>query len=447
MKLNVGLISVGYPNFRVDIAKENLDETVNILKELDLNLIYSNEVSTNIEDTDNFIKEMKLEDIDLIIIQNGTFADGNHIIKITEKFKNIPILLWGFPEPKAGEYNYIAINSMTGFNMYTSFLYKLKIPFNYVFGRPSDEKVINKVKNNIKALQVKKKLENSKFCIIGGRAPGFYLSSVDEMRYRKEVGPEIIYYSIASLLKDASNLDKERVENEINVYKSQFKIKTTNEAIEKSARVYLVIKDFMKENNVDAFTIKCWPEMQEIYNFAPCVVLSRLNSEGVMVACEGDVPGLTTMYIENLLTEKSIFFADLVNINENGTAKLWHCGCAPYKLACKNKEVSLTEHPTIKNGIGMSTEFEMTKGRVSMCKLKEDKDKYKFFVASGESVTEDRKVTGNQMDIKFDSSNEDLLNCIVKNGIEHHYAIVQEDIKDKLEILCKWMNIDIVEPS
>ncbi|MFD3157859.1 L-fucose/L-arabinose isomerase family protein [Haloimpatiens sp. FM7330] len=444
MKLNVGLICFGYPNFRVDIAKKTLDKSIELLKKEDINLISHDEVIVDASVTNKVVQDMKLKNIDLLIIQNGTFSDGNHIIKIIENLKDTPILLWGLPEPKAGEFKYIALNSMTAFNMFTSFLYKYKVSFNYVFGNVEDAKVQKGIKDNIEALKVNKKLRNSKFCIIGGRAPGFYLSNVDELRFRKEIGPEIVYYSLAQLLNDVKELDEAIIKEVVEEINKTGRVTSSSEALEKTARVYLAIKKFIKSNNVQAFTIKCWPEMQSLYNFAPCTVLSKFNSEGIMASCEGDIPGLVTMYIQNILTDKSVFFADLVNVNDNGTVKLWHCGCAPYKLACDEKKIEFTQHPTIKNGIGMSVEFEMNKGRLVMCKFKEDDEKYKLLIAPGTGVKEDRVLTGNQADIKFDADNEKLLRCIVENGIEHHYSIVYEDIVDKLEVLCKWMNIEAI---
>lgn len=445
MKTRVGLVSFGYPNFRVDLAQNTLNQTIEILKQENIELIAYESVITEVSQTSEMIEKLNQQMVDMIIIQNGTFSDGNHIIKIAEKMSEVPILLWAFPEPKAGECNYIARNSMTAFNMFTSFLHKLQIPFQYVFGNVENIATVQKVKNHIQAIGIKKKLRNATFCIVGGRAPGFYLSSVDELRYRKEIGPEIIYYSIAQLVEDAKQIDKDLVEKEVNkMNQLASTITTTKEAVEKSCRVYLALMNFKKANKVDAFTIKCWPEMQTLYHFAPCGVLSRMNSEGIMVSCEGDIPGLTTMYIEHLFTNQAVFFADMVNINENGTMKLWHCGCAPYQLACEQSQIALSEHPTIKNGIGMAVEFEMNKGRIVMCKVKEGAKGYQLFMAPGEAVTPDRMLTGNQIDIRFDRSSEEVLQTIVENGIEHHYGIVFEDILDKMECLCKWMNIEVI---
>lgn len=440
MKLNVGLVSFGFPNFRYDIAQTYLEKAFDWLNEKNINLTYFNEILIDESKVDEAIEGLKNAHIDLIIIQIGTYSFGNSMLKITERLAGVPIFLWSFPEPIVEGYDTIPLNSLCGLNMYSSFLKKIKVDFSYAYGEVDDEKTLLKIENTIEALKVKKILKNSKFCIIGGRVPGFYLSNVDELRFRHEIGVEIDYYSLAALLVDAENISEDRVEEEVSKMYGEAKISTLPEMIEKTARVQLAIEDFKNTNNIDAFAIKCWPDFQSIYNFAPCGVVSRLTNGGTMVSCEGDITGLATMYIEHLFTNKPPFLTDLVNINYNGVLKAWHCGPAASDLA-DGGEIEYSMHPTIKDDIGMSVQFTMQKGPLVMAKLSEGEDKYKLFFVKGEGVEVDREIKGSQADIKLNSDSVDVLDTIINEGIEHHYSIIYEDISDKLLELCKWMKL------
>lgn len=52
--------------------------------------------------------------------------------------------------------------------------------------------------------------------------------------------------------------------------------------MENHARLYLVLKELMKEQKYDYATIKCWPEMGNLHT-TPCAVLGRLMDEGVSI--------------------------------------------------------------------------------------------------------------------------------------------------------------------
>lgn len=444
--MRIGLISVGFPNFRYDIANEYLQKSLEKLDSSNYEILCCGKTLIDEQDIYLELSNLKQKNIDLLILQCGTYSYGSCMMKIVELFEHTPLLMWGFPEPVIEGFYGLPLNSLCGLNMYGSFLEKVDKKYSYVYGKVDDEATYDKVINTIRAIEIKMKMKGSKFCIIGGRVPGFYLSNVDEVRFRHEIGPEIVYYSLAALIQDVKNISSERVEKEIEIMVGEAaKVTTTNEMLEKSARIYLAIQDYKEKNNIDGFTIKCWPEFQELMGCSVCGVVSRLNNIGVATSCEGDITGLATMYIQNLITKEPCFFADLVNINEEGVAKAWHCGPAPLSLARDKETTEYLEHPTIKQGMGFAVQFKMKLGRLTMMKLKEAKGGYKMFIAAGEGIEEDRVLVANQADIRFDSPINKVLDTIMANGIEHHYAIVYSEIKDILIETCKWMGIEVID--
>lgn len=443
--MKIGVISLSFPNFRYDYAQEYLKITLKTLKDEENQIVCCNE-TLNTEDTIySELDRLHDENIDMLIVQCGTYSYGSAMMKIIEKFEHTPLLLWGFQEPIIEGFTGLPLNSLCGLNMYGSFLEKVGKQFSYVYGRVDDEKVYEKVRRTIKAVEVKSKLKKMKFCIIGGRVPGFYLSNVDEIRFRHEIGPEIVYYSIAALLMDADNMDAEKVKAEMrNIKGSVDEFTSTDVMLEKTARIYLAIKSFAMDNSIDAYAIKCWPEFQALYNCSVCGVVSRLNNEGIMTSCEGDISGLATMVTQEMLTGSPCFFADLVNVNDEGIVKTWHCGPAPVCLARECAVTKYTEHPTIKQGMGIAADFSLKLGRVTMLKLKETKDGYKLFMAKGEGIEEDRELVANQLDIRFDAGYEKVIDTIMEHGIEHHYAISYADVVDEMKEVCKLIGIEPV---
>ncbi len=73
------------------------------------------------------------------------------------------------------------------------------------------------------------------------------------------------------------------------------------QSMDKMARLSLALKDFANENSYNALAISCWTRLREEYGMVPCAVISRLNNQGLIAACEADFDGAIGMLIESSL--------------------------------------------------------------------------------------------------------------------------------------------------
>ncbi len=445
--LNVCFMSIGFPNFRYDIAQKILDKSLEWMRQNEsINLIECRKVLIQEEDIKQEFIEMKKANPDVFILQLGTYSYGSALMMYLQEIKDVHLVLWSLREPMIPDYPGLPLNSLCALNMYTSFLYRMEITdFSVVYGGLEEKKIHKKLSSILKACAIKKKLHQAKFCVVGGRVPGFYLSNVDELKFRQKIGPEIINLSIASLIQRAESIEVSRVQEDIKKTKTLVGcISASEESMEKTSRVYLALKDYAKENQITAYALKCWPDFQEVYNLAICGVVSKLNNEGLLASCEGDVTGLATMLIQQELTDMPVFLTDLVNISEEGTVKLWHCGAAAPALARDKNKVCMGEHPTMKQGLGVGVNMDLMPGKLTVCKLSEG-DPYRLLICEGECIEPDRQLTGNQGDIKLIGSTDKLLETIVEKGIEHHYCIAYNCDTDSLKIFGKICGFEILE--
>ena len=441
--MKVGLISIGYGNFECGIAGERMEETDAFITQHGYEVTSFHKVLTDKSEIKNAVSKLENEHADCLILQCGTFCGGEEILALAAKIQRLPVVLWGFPEPEAGKYEKIAVNSMTAFLMASGIFQKMGVRFEFMFGCLPN--VSSLLLNHLKALNVCLILKQSKFMTIGGRAPGFYFSSADELKFQKTFGTQICRSSVEDLVKRCKSWDSQKTleaaEKIVNRYGS---CRLDRQQIDKAARMYLSLKEIKKETGTGAFAVRCWPEMQDFYDFAPCAVLGMLGDEGIICSCEGDIPGLMTMYIGHLLSGSSVFFADLVNYNENGNLKFWHCGCAPVSLAEDPEKTQISIQPTLAREVGAASSFVLKHGDVTVCQLKETDKGYLFWSAAGTSEEKDRMVSGNQMDVRMKGSWENILNSLVCHGIGQHFTLVYGDIKEELNILLRWLSVDCV---
>lgn len=123
----------------------------------------------------------------------------------------------------------------------------------------------------------------------------------------------------------------------------------------KKADVYTSIKNIIANHKLDAFTIRCFDLVTSL-KCTSCLEVSRFNDEGLVAACEGDIPATVTMMVMNQMTGSPIFMANPTGI-DGTTARFAHC-TIPRKLCTSSK---VTTH--FESGIGTSVAGKVIEGK------------------------------------------------------------------------------------
>ena len=71
--------------------------------------------------------------------------------------------------------------------------------------------------------------------------------------------------------------------------------------MEGAKTIYLALKELVSRHRLQGFTLRCFDLLTTVHNTG-CLALARLNAEGIVSGCEGDVPTLLTMAIVKVLT-------------------------------------------------------------------------------------------------------------------------------------------------
>ena len=139
--------------------------------------------------------------------------------------------------------------------------------------------------------------------LIGHQAPGFtdfhpnpFLMSETFGVVFQHVGlTEYIATALDTVTQQEVDADVEHVTNNL---KFPFKSRESGFGVEAgelgaASRHYLAMKRLVTDNNFDALAIRCWPELPGPAGLGqwPYMALARLATEGLPVACEGDVDG------------------------------------------------------------------------------------------------------------------------------------------------------------
>ena len=199
----------------------------------------------------------------------------------------------------------------------------------------------------------------------------------------------------------------------------------TTDVMTGAERIYEALKDIIAEYQLQGFTLRCFDLLTSVKNTG-CLALARLNAEGYVAGCEGDVPAMLTMMIARSLFGISGFQANPSRINpETGEMLFAHC-TIPLDM------VERYEYDThFESGIGVAIRGFMKEGPVTIFKVSADLSRH--FIAEGHLVENQSKpdLCRTQQVIRLADKHQTAY--FLTNPIGNHHIILPGHQKELLE--------------
>jgi len=383
-------------------------------------------------------KKFKTEDVDAVILFNGTFSTGELTAEIIRNL-DCPFALWGIGELALQSKN--VSGSMIGLVAAGTLFKNMDKRFSFIYDTIENERTKRKLGIFIKGVKAISYLKEATIAVIGMRPDGFEVSDYDELAIKKLFGTEITKLSLYTLSKLMKKIDEKEIDRDMEIQKEIFDIQ--DKRIEEArglSRLYLALKNFVIEHNVQSYAPDCWPELRDNDKTPICPVNGRMNVEGVMASCECDVDGSLTLMLQHALTESPPWWADFVNIIKERDALLWwHCGNAPYSLSVRK--------PILENVFdfgGLSQTAVLKKGTATVCRLNSMRGAFSIHAGVGEVIEAEPLLRGSNLLIEMRCGNMVFVESMLQNGIPHHNGIVYGDILDELKEFAHLMDIPII---
>ena len=195
----------------------------------------------------------------------------------------------------------------------------------------------------------------------------------------------------------------------------------------KSEAFYLALKQLVVEKNLTALTIRCFDLLLE-YQTTGCFALSKLNDEGIIAGCEGDIVSIIGLLIATRKTDQKVWMANPAQIDvENSQLILAHCTVP----TCMTENVKLDTHFESNQGIGLIG--QMKKTDVTLFRLG-GTELNKKFVCTGKIIPHEKNpnLCRTQIRVKVDDHNK--LNELLTNPLGNHLLVLfgkHSDILDE----------------
>ncbi len=265
-------------------------------------------------------------------------------------------------------------------------------------------------------------LQGTRLGIIGKPSDWLISSDVDPEVVRQRLGIELVDIPMQELL-DAIAATPLRVTHE----------EAPSAAIQASlpgaTQIYDALKVLVERHSLKGLTLRCFDLLTAVRNTG-CIALARLNAEGIVAGCEGDVPAMLTMTLSQALLGISGFQANPARIDtETGELLFAHC-TIPLNMV---ERYELDTH--FESGIGVGIRGYMKEGPVTIFKLSSDLSRH--FVAEGRLVRNQSQPDLCRTQQVIQLSDPSAASYFLTNPIGNHHIILPGHHKELLEEILK----------
>lgn len=285
--------------------------------------------------------------------------------------------------------------------------------------------ISTRVKELAQVESARKKLFGMRLGVIGAPSDWLISSIASPVAVKQKLGIEIVNIAIDEVV-DAYNAIAD-TPSDCATLAEKATTKATKEAVPGAVKLYYALKEVATRHRLNGFTIRCFDLLGVVRNTS-CYALARLNAEGIVAGCEGDIPTLLTMMITKAVTGVSGFQANPSRIDpKTGEMLVAHC-TIPLNMVTRYE---LDTH--FESGIGIGIRGYMTEGPVTIFKVSGDLSRHFTAEATLESSLAEPNLCRTQQVLQL--TKPEQATYFLTAPIGNHHVIVPGHVASILSAL------------
>lgn len=394
-------------------------------------------------------KLKKDDSLDGVILFSGTWVWASEIVAAVRDFERCGkgVIIWTYP----GSQGWRLVGTLA---LGASFK-EIGMKYRSVYG--CDDETVEKVACFSRACALRNKLNMTTIGAFGGRGMGLTCGCADPSQFMREFGIDIDSRDSMDILKAASAVTKEEIEEVMEkLIKPNFEaLPPEDDCTERSIRLYLAVKKVIEKEKFDMYVIQSFPGLAEEYA-ASCFTQSMMLEAGVPTATLCDYNNVLTVFLLSNLSLEPVYYGDFQYIDKEGkkVKVIGDGACAPSLAGPEKAKFAHHGLPTEGSAGGLSVEAVLKPGKVVMGRIGRDNGKFEMILHRGEVYTptpEDLKAQRTESGMWF------WPHAFIKMDVDYDYGIQvwdseyitlaygEEEIYGTLKEFCYLMDIKLIE--
>ena len=445
-KIKVGVVFLGRrrPGFDMEWGKQMEARVRGSLAKSDFEFFEPSEKAVDDPSLRRVMAECEAQKIDALVLLQTTMGDARLSQTLAQLWPD-PLILWATPEKPDGDM--ISSCSLVGAHCWASVLRQMGHAFEVVYGDPDAAETQKQFSEAVRLAITVRRLKKVRLGIIGGQAPGYFAMSPDPFVIHRATGAQVQSFSLIDFSNAVNELTAEAVAADVAKVKALGlpHKDTTDDDLPMSSRLYLAIKSFFENENLDALTIREWPEMPNVFGQWPYFAVARLADEGRAIGIEGDADGALGAWLVESLGLGRCYLSDWLE-HDDKTITLWHGGAAPMSLCepvGKPGGPQIAKHFNIKKPAVM--EATLRAGMpVTIYRFWRCDGNFFLTAREGETLKPKRHLMATNGLAKMNCDPREWFEELCHAGMPHHVAVIGGHHAALLERLARALNIQTI---
>lgn len=384
----VGFVGFGEVNSPKELIGRKCLEARKLLEDEGLELVSTGYVSDDEAGADvaRATTELSREDFDVLVVCIAGWIPSHAVIGVISEFAHRPMILWGL----AGSMEYgrlVTTADQAGTTALRKVMEDMGYNFIYVYNTVNGPSKIGRILRFIKAAQAISLLRSSKIGMMGYRDMNLYGTMFEGISLRSRIGVEVEIFEMLEIVRKIEKLKEEEIRQVVDSTRTAWEFEKEPKAatLETGAAYYLAIREKILERNYAGISLIDVDGMKKLAGFPPAMVFMLLaDNLNVCTIPENDTLGAVTQLIVKYLTGQIAAYFEFYEFMEDRLL-VGVPDFVPSQVVEGKVKVCPAGFGSFSEGILNVSKVKT--GKITLCRLIGQGDRYKMHVATGEAVT------------------------------------------------------------
>ncbi len=433
----------------VDAIAEEITERLSAFSEVVSDgVLYSEEMAAR------SAERMRCEDVDGLLIAPLMWCEDQILLAAMKLLGGLPSLLCFFlpydtlPD-FVGYQEMIKGSGLVGILQLSGFLKRQGYRYLSVSGYYRDDSLYDTLKRHVSAFAVRRALKNVTCGVLPFRCDQMSTTYVDEFSLRKRYGVELKYLELQRFRDEARKVSAEEIGAFTELLKKEDQVIEVDEKnLTEGIRYALAMEKIIFDEGIGIFAMNdIIEEMHVCFGLRPCLSNPRLSDAGMVVTMEADIAAGVCMYVLQHYTGQAPLYAELFTADlEKNAFLMGHPGYHSTRMRDENYPVRIVSDVEYENTdpfTGAATFFKYSPGPVTAVNSVYNGERLRWTVFEGSSLEGPPKLEGTpHLFCRVETPVQKLCSRAVQIGVSQHWIVVPGHIKNELEELCAWLDIE-----
>lgn len=396
-----------------------------------------------------------------VLLLQMTFTDASMSVEIAQAFAGLPLVIWAFPEPRAG--GRLRLNSFCGLNLAAHALGRAGLSYRFLHEKPDSPRIFSSgILSALRDLAVplagermppapraarapapagrqaaqalQAALEGARIGLLGEHPAGFDTCRFEPAALQALAGIAVEPITLEETFAKARAVKPAAIAAQKSRAQAVYAgLETVDQPqLEKSLALLSALETLCADRALDALAVRCWPETFTEYGCAVCGALGTLTEAGIPAACEADMFGAVTLRLLQAAAGAPAWLVDIVDMDAAADlAVFWHCGSAPASMCDPQSPLTAQIHSNRK--MPLLGEFTLKPGRITLARLSQARNQRFLLLGGGEVIRAPMPFTGTSATVRLDGGAGAAREILLEGAIEHHIGIVYGEHRAALE--------------